>query len=54
MHEVWGEGGGPIPWGGGGVATRDTEPYIYIYIYIYIFDVLDMALYGPMAMSQDY
>ena len=24
-----GRGGGPIPWGGGGgVATRDTEPYI--------------------------
>ena len=23
-----GRGGGPIPWGGG-VATRDTEPYIY-------------------------
>ena len=29
MYEVWGEGGGTIPWGG--VATRDTEPYIYIY-----------------------
>ena len=26
--------GGPIPYGGGGgVATRDTGPYIYIYIY---------------------
>ena len=25
-----GRGGGPIPWGGGGVATRDTEPYIYL------------------------
>ena len=24
-----GRGGGTIPWGGG-VATRDTEPYIYI------------------------
>ena len=23
-----GRGGGPIPWGGGGVATRDTEPYM--------------------------
>ena len=32
MYEVWGEGGGTIPWGGG-VATRDTEPYIYKYIY---------------------
>ena len=30
-------GGGPIPWGGGGVATRDTEPYIYIYICVRIF-----------------
>ena len=36
MYEVWGEGGGTISWGGG-VATRDTEPYIYIYnVYIYI------------------
>ena len=32
MYEVWGEGGGG-PYHGGGVATRDTEPYIYIYHY---------------------
>ena len=31
MYEVWGEGGGDHTMGGGGVATRDTEPYIYIY-----------------------
>ena len=31
MYEVWGEGGGTHTMGGGGVATRDTEPYIYIY-----------------------
>ena len=27
-----GGGGGTIPWGGG-VATRDTEPYIYMDIF---------------------
>ena len=26
-----GRGGGPIPWGGGGVATRDTAPYIHMF-----------------------
>ena len=33
----YGGRGGGDPYHGG-VATRDTEPYIYIYIYIYIYD----------------
>ena len=33
MYEVWGEGGGTHTMGGG-VATRDTEPYIHVYMYI--------------------
>ena len=33
-------GGGPIPWGGG-VATRDTEPYIRIFTYIYIYTYIE-------------
>ena len=36
MYEVWGEGGGTHTMGGGGVATRDTEPYIYIIVLYYI------------------
>ena len=34
-----GRGGGPIPWGGG-VATRDTAPYIYIYFGLFPFPVI--------------
>ena len=34
---------GTIPYGGGGVATRHTGPYIYIYtwmcVYIYVYDI---------------
>ena len=37
MHEVWGEGGGTHTMGGGGVATRDTEPYIHNILYISIY-----------------
>ena len=40
-----GRGGGPIPWGGGGgVATRDTEPYIQICKCIYIYMYIHMKL----------
>ena len=43
MYEVWGEGG---PYHGGGVATRDTEPYIhYIIIYVIKYDNIYTYIY---------
>ena len=43
MYEVWGEGGGPYH--GGGVATRDTEPYIYIYVCTRHINILYVYIY---------
>ena len=42
-----GRGGDPYHGGGGGVATRDTEPYIRIYNRIYIHEFLHVYVKTP-------
>ena len=40
-----GRGGDPYHGGGGGVATRDTEPYIYIFIFLHIYIYIYIYIY---------
>ena len=45
MYEVWGEGGGTHTMGGGGVATRDTEPYMSKWTLVLMSVTLDISIY---------